>query len=423
MRLTDISIKNLIRRKAKAGFIMAGLVVGVAAMVAVIGFVRSMTAEINHKMERYGANILILPKTEDLQLSYGGINLGGVSFDMQQIRQADLQRLAHIKNAANIAATGPTLLGVVTANDQKVLLAGIDMNSADILKPWWTLSGKRPDLNGLLAGAQTARVMNLTIGQDVDINGRPMPVVGILGATGSQDDDLLFTALPTAQAILGKQGQISMVEVAALCNACPIDDMVQQISGVLPDAKVMAIQQVVKGRMETLHRFSTFSLGMSAVVILVGSLVVLTTMMSSVRERKEEIGIFRAMGFRKSHIMGIIFSEAAMISGPAGFIGYLAGTAATFLAVRFFSGLGHASVIFDPVLCGWCHPAVHGCRPDGQHLSGNHGRPIGPQHRPAVLVVIILNVEIINLARPEGGSCIKDTAMTDNAVQINYFKV
>ena len=352
MRLTDISIKNLMRRKAKAGFIMAGLVVGVAAMVAVIGFVRTMTAEINHKMERYGANILILPKTEDLQLSYGGINLGGVSFDVEQIRQADLQRLSGIKNAANIAATGPTLLGVVSANDQQVLLAGIDMNSADILKPWWTLSGKRPGDNGLLAGAQTARILNLTIGQDVDINGHAMPVVGILGATGSQDDDLLFAALSTAQGILGKQGQISMVEVAALCNACPVDDMVQQISGVLPDAKVMAIQQVVKGRMDTLHRFSAFSVGMSAVVILVGSLVVLTTMMSSVRERKEEIGIFRAMGFRKSHVMGIIFSEAAMISGPAGLIGYLAGTGATFLAVRFFSGLEHASVIWDPTLCG-----------------------------------------------------------------------
>jgi putative ABC transport system permease protein len=352
MRLTDISIKNLMRRKAKAGFIMAGLVVGVAAMVAVIGFVRTMTAEINHKMERYGANILILPKTEDLQLSYGGINLGGVSFDVEQIRQADLQRLTGIKNAANIAATGPTLLGVVSANNRKVLLAGIDMKSTDILKPWWTLSGRRPGINGLLAGAQTARVLNLTIGQDVDINGRFMPVVGILGATGSQDDDLLFTALSTAQGILGKQGQISMVEVAALCNACPVDEMVQQISGVLPDAKVMAIQQVVKGRMDALHRFSAFSLGMSAVVILVGSLVVLTTMMSSVRERKEEIGIFRAMGFRKSHVMGIIFSEAAMISGPAGLIGYLAGTGATFIAVRFFSGLEHASVVWDPVVCG-----------------------------------------------------------------------
>jgi putative ABC transport system permease protein len=352
MQLTDIAIKNLMRRKAKAGFIMAGLVVGVAAMVAVIGFVRTMTAEINHKMERYGANILILPKTEDLQLSYGGLNLGGVSIGMQPIRQADLDRLATIKNAANIAATGPTLLGVVSANGRDVLLAGIEMNRVDVLKPWWTLSGNRPDSTGVLAGAQTARLLNLTLGQTIDINGRPMPVSGILGTTGSQDDHLLFAELPTTQVILGRQGQISMAEVAALCHNCPIDEMVRQISGVLPDAKVMAIQQVVKGRMDTLHRFSTFSMAMSAVVILVGSLVVLTTMMSSVRERKEEIGIFRAMGFRKSHVMKIIFSEAAMVSGPAGLIGYLAGTGATFIAVRFFPDMDHASSAWDPLLCG-----------------------------------------------------------------------
>jgi putative ABC transport system permease protein len=352
MKLTDISLKNLLRRKAKAGFIMAGLVVGVAAMVAVIGFVRTMTAEINHKMERYGANILILPKTEALQLSYGGINLGGVAVDVAPIQQTDLQRLESIQNAANIAATGPTLLGVVEADGRRVLLAGIDLKSVNILKPWWQLNGQRPSGNGLLAGAKTARVMNLAVGRDVNLNGTPMPVVGILEATGSQDDHLLFTELATAQTILGRQGQISMAEVAALCNACPIDEMVRQIAGALPEAKVMAIQQVVKGRMDTLHRFSTFSLGMSAVVILVGSLVVLTTMMSSVRERKEEIGIFRAMGFRKSHVMGIIFSEAAIISGPAGLIGYLTGSVATWLAVRFFSSLEHASVAFDPLLCG-----------------------------------------------------------------------
>ena len=350
MKLTDISLKNLMRRKAKAGFIMAGLVIGVGAMVAVIGFVRTMTAEINHKMERYGANILVLPKTDDLQLSYGGLDLGGVSFDLQPIRETDLQRLKTIKNAANIAATGPTLLGVVRADQRRVLLAGIDFAGARVLKPWWQLSGHPPEAGGLIAGAETARVLNLTVGQTLTVDGQSMQVSGILGATGSQDDHLLFAQLATVQRLLGRQGQISMVEVAALCNACPIDEMVRQIAGALPDAKVMAIQQVVKGRMDTLHRFGKFSLGMSVVVILVGSLVVLTTMMSSVRERKEEIGIFRAMGFRKSHVMRIIFSEAAIISAPAGLAGYLAGTGATWVAVRFFSGLEHASVSLDPVL-------------------------------------------------------------------------
>ena len=352
MRLTDISIKNLWRRKAKAGFIMAGLVVGVAAMVAVIGFVRSMNTAIGHRLERYGANILITPKADDLQLSYGGINLGGVSIDRQPLRQTDLQCLTTIKNAANIAATGPTLLGAVSAAGQRVLLAGIDMRRIDVLKPWWTLTGSRPDGAGIIAGAQTARILNLAIGQPVDINGNPIVVTGILGPTGSQDDQLLFTELPTAQRILDKPGEISMVEVAALCNACPIDEMVRQIAGVLPDTSVMAISQVVKGRMDTLQRFGTFSMGMSGVVILVGSLVVLTTMMSSVRERREEIGVFRAMGFRKSHVMRIIFTEVALIAGPAGLIGYLAGTAAAFLATRLFSGMEQAAVTMDPLLCG-----------------------------------------------------------------------
>ncbi len=141
-----------------------------------------------------------------------------------------------------------------------------------------------------------------------------------------------------------------MAEVAALCNACPIDEMVRQISGALPGAEVKAIQQVVKGRMETLHRFGAVSIGMSVVVILVGSLVVLTTMMSSVRERREEIGIFRAMGFRKRHVMEIIFTEAAFISVPAGMVGYLAGIGASFLALRFFSQMERATLILDPLL-------------------------------------------------------------------------
>jgi putative ABC transport system permease protein len=165
-----------------------------------------------------------------------------------------------------------------------------------------------------------------------------MTVQGVLKPTGSQDDQLLFAALPAAQRVLDKPGRVSMVEVAALCTACPIEDMVRQISEALPGAKVMAIQQVVQGRMETLMQFKKFSFGVSVIVILIGSLVVLVTMTSSVRERKEEIGVFRAIGFRKQHVMRIILIEATLISVCAGLIGYVAGMGATKLAFYFFTG-------------------------------------------------------------------------------------
>ena len=336
MGIKEIAVKNLLRRKGKAAFILAGLVIGVSTVVAIISLVETMSADINHKLEKFGANILIVPRTERLNLTYGGLSLGGISFDMQEIEEKELTRVHEIKNARNIAAIGPMALGVVSIDSHKAMLAGVDFTTIRILKPWWRVKGHMPEHQGLLVGSEAARIMNLTLGQTVQLKGRPLTVAGVLHPTGSQDDQMLFTRLSTAQAVLNKPGRISMAEVAALCEACPIEEMVRQISVALPNAKVMAIQQVVKGRMETLAQFKTFSYGVSAVVILIGSLVVLVTMMGSVRERTEEIGIFRAIGFRRGHVMRIVFIEAGILSAIAGVVGYFTGVGAAQLALRFF---------------------------------------------------------------------------------------
>lgn len=362
MTLRDIAFLNLRRRKGKATFVLAGLLIGVGTVVAMISLVNAMTEDINHKLEQYGANILVVPKTENLSLSYGGLSLGGVSFEMEEIRQEDLAKIDSIPNAGNVAALGPVVLGVVETGDQKVLMAGVDFDAARTLKPWWQVTGQVPDDDGVLLGSEAARLLSAAEGDRLQMDGWDLRVTGVLDPTGSQDDQLVFTRLGTAQRILDKAGRVSMAEVAALCKDCPIDAMVRQISGVLPDAKVMAIQQVVAGRMEAIGHFQKFAYGVSAVVILVGSLVVLVTMMGSVRERTGEIGIFRAIGFRRSHVMRIVLLEAAFVSALAGVFGYLGGLGATRLALPFFaeSGAGAqaghhgmaATVPFDPVLAG-----------------------------------------------------------------------
>ena len=83
MTLMEIVFKNLMRRKAKAGFLLAGLSVGVATVIAEVGYLEAMGSDITQKMEKYGATILILPRTDNLPLTYGGLSLGGVSFEMQ----------------------------------------------------------------------------------------------------------------------------------------------------------------------------------------------------------------------------------------------------------------------------------------------------------------------------------------------------
>lgn len=337
MTLKDIAIKNLMRRKGKAAFVLAGLLIGVATVVTIISFVDAMTNDINHKLEKYGANILIVPRTDNLTLTYGGLSLGGVSFEMQEIRQNDLAGIHSIKNARNIAALGPMVLGGIQVKDNRVLLAGVDFKAAGILKPWWKVRGGSPGEQDVLLGAEAARILGLGVGQPITINKHTLNVSGVLEPTGSQDDQLVFARLETVQALLNKEGQVSMVEVAALCTACPIEDMVRQISEVLPAAKVMAIQQVVKGRMDTLSQFKKFSYGISGLVVLIGGLVVLVTMMGSVRERTEEIGIFRAIGFRKRHVMRIVFLEAGIVSSLAGVFGYFIGIGCAYVGLRLFS--------------------------------------------------------------------------------------
>lgn len=350
MTIKDIAIKNLLRRKAKAAFILAGLVIGVSTVVAVMSFADSMTRDINHKLEKYGANILIVPRTDNLTLTYGGMALGGVSFDMAPIEQSQLAQIRTIKNAANVAAVGPITLGTVKINNHAALLAGVHFEAISILKPWWKINGQIPGNGQLMVGAEAATLLGVSQSQELTINGRSMRIAGILTPTGSQDDQLLFTTLTTAQRLLDKPNQVSMVEVAALCNACPIDEMVRQIAEKLPTAKVMAIQQVVKGRMETLAQFRKFSYGLSVVVVLIGGMVVLVTLMGSVKERTEEIGIFRAIGFRQQHIMRIIFIETGIISSLAGVSGYLVGIGSIWAGLRFLGENKVASLTLDPTL-------------------------------------------------------------------------
>ena len=203
-----------------------------------------------------------------------------------------------------------------------------------------------------LAPSNTEILFALGLGDRVQANRRALNVTGILETTGSQDDQILFAGLSTAQSILGKEGRISMAEVAALCSGCPIDDMIKQISEVIPGAKVMGIKQVVEGRMETLHHFQKFGVGISALVMLVGGLVVLVTMMGSVRERTSEFGIFRAIGFRRRHLIQIVLLEAGIISAIAGVTGYLLGLGATKASIPLFTKSTGVAVHFNPSMAG-----------------------------------------------------------------------
>lgn len=378
MKLHTISINNLKRRKAKMAFLTIGLMVGIATIVTLVTLTRSISSDIEQKMNEFGANILVTPQNNGLAMNYGGISLGGVTFDQREIRESDLARIKTIANNKNISAISPKVLGGVRIGSHDVLLVGVNFASELKMKQWWQIFGNAPTHdNELLLGSDASKVLNSGSGDTIRIKGEAFKVAGVLEQTGSQDDSLVFANLPKAQRLLNKEGRITLAEVAALCSGCPIGDMVTQIAEKLPDARVSAIQQVVEGRLKTLDQFKRFSYAMAAVVVFIGSLIVFVTMMGSVNERTTEIGVFRAIGYRKSHIMRIILLEAALVSLLAGFMGYAAGMGGARLALPFIAESGTVHLVWDGWVAGGSiglalllgvlaslYPALHASRMD-----------------------------------------------------------
>ncbi|MEW6139746.1 MAG: FtsX-like permease family protein [Thermodesulfobacteriota bacterium] len=336
MKLRDIAINNLRRRKAKVFFLVVGLLVGVAAVVALVTTTHILEEDIAHKMDEFGANIVLTPRSEGLSLTYGGLSLGGLSFDVKHISEEDVAKISKIPNAENIRIISPKVFGVFEAAGHKALAVGVDFEAELAMKKWWKIIGEQPKADDeVLLGREAADRFKVNPGSSLAIHGKTFTVAGVLQPTGSQDDNLAFISLPVSQQLFDKEGEVAMVEVAALCKNCPIAEIVKQITEAIPSAKVTAIQQVVEGRMDTLRNFRKFSLGISGLVLLVGSMVVFVTMMGSVNERTREIGIFSAIGFRRSHIMRIILLEALVVSLMAGVAGYVVGIGATRLLLQF----------------------------------------------------------------------------------------
>jgi len=377
VRLRTVALNNLRRRKSRAAFLVAGLLIGIGTVVTLLTLSAALTVEAQNNLETFGANIVVAPRTDGLSLSYGGVSLGGVSVGARDIREADLARIDTIPNRKNIAIVAPELLGAVNVNGRQGLLMGVRPKEEFELRKWWTLDGRPPrDGRELVAGAVAARTLGLTKGAQLTIDGRSFTVTGILRPTGSQDDDLLITDLAAAQGVLHKPGMVSLVQVAALCSNCPVEDIADQLGVALPGTKVTALQEKVRNRMDAIRQFRTFSYLVAGVIVAIEALVVFVTMMGTVNARTREIGIFRALGFRRGHVTRLILIEAAVASVIAGVLGYLVGMGLSYALLPLLAGDG-VSVAWTPSLAaaavaaavlvgalGSLYPALHASRLD-----------------------------------------------------------
>jgi putative ABC transport system permease protein len=299
-----------------------------------------MQIQIGIEVEKYGPNIVVLPKSESISVPYGNVVVGDVT-----IPESHLEKIYSIPNSENLRIVSPKLYGQVEYENLSLFIVGINPAQEDELKVWWNIEGFLPqdDSNQILIGSSANAVVDLSIRSTISFGNMTLEVVGILSETGSLDDYSLFLPLHTAQRLLDQPGVISSIDVGALCSACPVEVMAQQIMDALPNVKATPILQAVETRTNAIEQTVRFSMFLSSIILIAGSAGIMNTMLASVQERIREIGILMSLGADNVHLYKLFFIESLILGLIGGTLGCIIGL----VSVLFISPLlTNTSIIF-----------------------------------------------------------------------------
>lgn len=319
MTLTDIAIQNLRRRKGKTAFLLLTFILVIGITVTLNTLAKSMQDDLQKSLTQYGANVVITPKSEHFTLSYGGLSVPSVNYEIKHLNKDILTKLETSPDLM-ISGIAPKIIGSVSGVNKQYLIIGVDFRSELKMKPWWHIEGLQPSDREVIIGSDLARKENLVVGSTLELNHQKYPVVGVMQETGGSEDNGVFTNFKTSQIITGIDSW-SMIEL----NTAQPNKTATYFSQLLPEAKVAEISQLVQGAKESVDRFSNFALIASALLGVLGVLIVFVTTTGNINDRIAEIGIFRAIGFRRRHILSILIREITLISLAGGVLGYLLG--------------------------------------------------------------------------------------------------
>jgi putative ABC transport system permease protein len=361
LKLYQVVLKDILRRKKRVLYATIGVIIATMTVVGVITIASAGQARIYSQLEKYGANLSILPATKSLSAGLGDLNLGTVTVgetyiaedklpQIRQIADGEIRKALKIEGNDNIAVIAPSLLVQAEVKDTPVIMVGIDPDREKLIKSWWRVA-EGNYFNGpqqAVIGSQVAQQLKMKVGDTFPLDqAGNVTVIGILDETGSNDDYQVFLPLALVQSAFNKTGLISAIDVRALCNACPVEVISDAINKEIPGVRAVAVKQVAATEMGMLDKINKLMLALGAVTLIVGGFGVVNTLMTSVHERIKDIGIMRAVGASRNQIIKAFIYEAIIIGVIGGLLGYAAGTMLAYVAAPLiFEG---TSVSFVPI--------------------------------------------------------------------------
>lgn len=354
--------KSLSKRKSRIAIAVISVIMGAAIATALLSVSLDVSEKVGYEFRKYGANLMVVPKSDTIEVGFPGVDFGSVT-EQRYINESDLWKIKTIFWRNNVLGFAPFLYQVVSVgegqDEQNVVLAGTYF-SKDIeiiepyssndplifntgiqeISPWWKVTGNwienQNDTTSCMVGINVAEKLNLEIGDTFTIRYYEnyeeltnetvynLTVKGIVETDGNEDNQI-FVNLQVAQGLTGRIDKVHMIQVSALCNACPVDTFAEEIEGKMLYAEARTVKQLVSAEMNILGKIEDMMFLVTIVALLASALGVMTTMTTSVIERQKEIGLMKSVGAEDKKIVSLFLSEASIIGVIGGILGYIIG--------------------------------------------------------------------------------------------------
>jgi len=369
---TRIALQGLSGNRLRSGLTMLGIMIGVGSVIVLVAVGNGSSVAVQKQIEGLGTNTLVVFRTRGgFGAGPGGGGFGGGGFGgggratngtqsaVSQLTTKDVTALGDKSQAPDLKAIAP----VITASSVTATYAGATYSpsqfvgtTADYLsiRDYSVAQGAAftnqdvTDRNRVALLGQTV-VTNLfgtqdPVGATVQFNGIDFHVIGVLtpkGSNGAQDqDDLVITPITAVQDTLaGANAPLSQITIQAKSRGA-MTDAADEVTTVLlgthhitnatnADFQVLNQATLLSTANSTNSVFTVLLGAVAAISLLVGGIGVMNIMLVTVTERTREIGIRKAIGARRSDILGQFLVEAVLLSLLGGVLGVIFGLIGT----------------------------------------------------------------------------------------------
>ena len=323
-----------LRARPMRAFLSAlGIAIGIAAMIAVVGVSTSSRAQLTAQLESLGTNMLTLTPGSDLtgaEVKFPTDAVGRVD-KIDGVRQSSSTSLVkasvYRSSLSDKAATG----GISALVAEPGLL---DVVAGEVDKGDWLNPATSSYPSTVLGAAAARRLGVVEPGTQVWLGGTSFTVVGILkpSVLAPELDNAALIGAPVAERLFGYAGNPTTIYERSADRAV---ERVRELLGptISPQApgavKISRPSDALAAKNAADQAFTSLLTGVGSIALIVGGIGVANTMIISVLERRREIGLRRALGAMRSHILIQFLAEALLLAGLGGALGCVIGVGVT----------------------------------------------------------------------------------------------